>query len=192
VKVRYLRVLLRTFAIGLAAVWIFAGFKIAWRDKSVDLPPASEDVLYVYPETDTFNYCCSGGGGGSTGSFVEQSDDVPDRTKAAVINLVLTRFPHDTSANDEGKLFLAVSDSVIRLLPKKIDGHRVSNGSELLPSPWSNYIYFRHWKQEHGIVYLRAITALPNLNALGCDYRFAWTNKSRRLLSSKCYTGLDD
>lgn len=47
-KVRYFRILLRTFAIGLAAVWIVAGLKIAWRDIAVDLPTASDNVLPVF------------------------------------------------------------------------------------------------------------------------------------------------
>jgi hypothetical protein len=48
VKLRYFRFLLRTFAVGLAAVWIVTGLETAWRDKTVDLPKASEEVLPVF------------------------------------------------------------------------------------------------------------------------------------------------
>jgi hypothetical protein len=177
--------LFRTFVIGLAAVWCVGGLNIAWRDKRVDLPTASEDVLYVFPETDRFNCrnCNGGSGAGSTGGFAERTDDVSDSTKAAVIEMILLRFPHDTSANDDGKLFLEVPDSIIERLPKKIDGHRVSNGSELMPNPQSNFIYFQNWKQAGRVV---SVTASDS-DIGGCNYRFRWTKDSRKLLSVTCF-----
>jgi CheY-like chemotaxis protein len=48
VKLKYIRIFLRTLAIGLTAVWIVGGLKIAWRDKTVDLPTASEEALPVF------------------------------------------------------------------------------------------------------------------------------------------------
>ena len=46
------RILLRAFALGLAAVWLVGGLRIARRDMAVDLPKTSEDVLYVFPRED--------------------------------------------------------------------------------------------------------------------------------------------
>jgi len=46
---------------GLTAVWLVGGMSIAWRDKRVDIPAASEDVLYVFPDTALPGH--SGGGG---------------------------------------------------------------------------------------------------------------------------------
>jgi hypothetical protein len=65
---RQIRVLLRTFAIGLSAVWLLNGLDIARRDMPVDLPSASEDVLYVYPDTSLpfiRDESAAGGGRGS-------------------------------------------------------------------------------------------------------------------------------
>ena len=86
VKLRHIRVFLQTFAIGLAAVWIVTGLKIAWRDKTVDLPSASEDVLYVYPETDTLTSCCQGGGAGGGFRMETVENDVSDSTSVLFIS----------------------------------------------------------------------------------------------------------
>jgi hypothetical protein len=55
--------LLRTFAFGIAAVWLAGGLEIAWRDKAVRLPGASDDVLYIHPRSSDEVWGPTGAGG---------------------------------------------------------------------------------------------------------------------------------
>lgn len=159
---------------------------MASHDVNVKLPEASEDVLYTFPIERKY-IGDLGSGGGSRASLTEQTDTLSDGTKAAVIKMILSRFPLDTSSNDDEKLFLEVPDSIIKLLPKKIHGHRVSNGSELPPSPWSSFNYFQDWKLKGNVLSVTSITHFSDGNSGGCNYQFDWTNNSKKLLSAKCF-----
>lgn len=123
-------------------------------------------------------------------SHQSQHADVSDDIKTAIITKVLSETDRkDHAISDDGKLYLYLSESIFKSLPKSVNGIEIKliESPEIAKKSKLDYQTFTRWDQQDELIWVTNTAFFYDGNSGGCNFKFEKNNDEWVKKSTDCF-----